>query len=274
MFVCQTKFAREIRASVLSTSEDNLFPFWFEQSASSKDNVCVLNELDGGREEIFDALVTITADHVVGLKAIESLGGFPKAAHLLKNRVPQKKIARSGFLGEILATEYVSLETEFDVPVRRLRYRDTREQAMRGDDVLGFRVVRTRVKVIKVEAKSRITLATATLVEAREGLANHNGRPNPETLAFLEFYLRDHNRDEEAEIIANLQKQSIRGNDVCHLVFTLSGNNPKGFLEANCDPVSNGIELRLCGCRVENHAAFVKSVFDECLIKGQSDGVA
>lgn len=251
-----------------------LFGPWFEEGESSIDGVRVLTERACGREEVFETLVDLAADHVVGLKAIESLGGFPKATHLLKNRIPTGKISRSGMLGEILATEFLHRETEFTVPVRRLRHRDTREQPMRGDDVLGFRVAKSRVKVMKVEAKSRGRLATATIEEAREGLANHKGRPNPETLAFLECTLRLDSRDAEAEPIATLQQQSIRARDVCHLVFTLSGNDPTGFLEANSSPVCKGIEIRLCGCRVKEHADFVKTVFDECIVRGETDGVA
>ncbi|WP_430454737.1 Hachiman antiphage defense system protein HamA [Rhodopirellula europaea] len=258
----------------MADPQDNFFTPWFETNDSSVDTVTVMTEKSNGRAEIFDTLVSVAADHVVGLKAIESLGGFPKAAHVLKHRVPAKTIARSGFLGEILATEYLERETEFAVPVRRLRYRDTREQAMRGDDVLGFRRAKTRVKVMKVEAKSRANLDTRTMNEARDGLANHKGRPNPETLAFLECNLREHGRDAEAEPIADLQKQSIKASDVSHLVFTLSGNNPTNFLQDNSTPIRKRMELRLCGCRVKGHADFIKSVFDTCLNRGEADGVA
>lgn len=258
----------------MATVHDNLFSLWFEYEECSAENVSVLVERNGGREEIFDTLVEVATDHVLGLKVIASLGGFPKAAHVLKNRVPTGKIARSGMLGEILASEFVNQQTEYTVPVRRLRSRDTRELAMRGDDVLGFHVNRQAVKVMKVEAKSRASLSTDTLTEAREGLAKHKGRPNPETLAFLECHLRQHDRDDEAEPITQLQRQTIRASNICHLVFTLSGNGPTAFLESNSDPVRKGIELRLCGCRVLKHGEFIKSVFDTCLAKGDTDGIA
>lgn len=254
--------------------DGKLFGPWFEEGESSIDSVRVFTERACGRKEVFETLVDVAADHVIGLKAIESLGGFPKATHLLKNRIPIGKISRSGMLGEILATEFLDRETEFTVPVRRLRHRDTREQAMRGDDVLGFLVAESRVTVMKVEAKSRTKLATATIEEAREALANHKGRPNPETLAFLECTLRHDNRDAEAEPIATLQQKTIRARDVCHLVFTLAGNDPTAFLEANSSPVCEGIELRLCGCHVNKHAEFVKTVFDECIARGETDGIA
>lgn len=252
--------------------DESLFTPWFDDGECDSDEVRVLVERAVGRDDVLEKLVDVATDHVVGLAVIEKLGGFPQAAHILKNRVPAGKIARSGMLGEILATEFIDQETEFDVPIRRLRYRDTREQAMRGDDVLGFRTAKSRVKVVKVEAKSRAKLATAAITEARDGLANHDGRPNPETLAFIECQLRFQNRDAEAEPVATLQGQTIRARDVTHLLFTLSGNDPTHFLEDNSTPVTKGIALRLCGCRVRKHAEFVKSVFDECISRGDADG--
>jgi hypothetical protein len=84
-----------------------IFQPWFTDGECSAKGVRVLLEKDGGRDEVFEELVQAAADHVVGLKVIESLGGFPKSAHLLMNRVPKGKISRSGILGEILATEFL-----------------------------------------------------------------------------------------------------------------------------------------------------------------------
>ncbi len=252
---------------MITVKGHSIFSDWFEIQDCSVVNVDVLVERTAERAAVFETLVETTADHIIGLKVIEKLGGFPKAKHLLENRVPTDKKARSGMLGEIFATEYVDQETEFSVPVRRLRHRDTREQAMRGDDVLGFCGNGERVRVMKVEAKSRAYLTTASIVEARAGLANHMGRPNPETLAFLECHLRMFDRDKEADPISFLQQNSITTKHVCHLLFTLSGNSPKKFLEINSNTIQKGIELRLCGFLVPDHAKFVKSVFDACVRK-------
>lgn len=45
--------------------------------------------------------------------------------------------ARSGDLGKILASELVKDETNFRLPVRRMRFKDRREVVMRGDDFTG-----------------------------------------------------------------------------------------------------------------------------------------
>jgi len=250
----------------------NLFQQWFLDGDCSSGSVRVLQERKGARDQVLDTIVEAATDHVIGLKVIESLGGFAKAMHVLKNRIPHAKIARSGMLGEILATEFLILETEFTAPIRRLRHRDTRDLAMRGDDVIGIQVKGARIRVMKVEAKSRAKLAKAAVDEARDGLAKHMGRPNPETLAFIECTLRLTGRDDEAEPFATLQRKTMRARDVCHLLFTLSGNNPTKFLETSSSLVSRGIELRLCGCYVQQHAAFIKQIFDKCLARSERNG--
>lgn len=250
----------------------NIFEPWFADGECSAKSVRILQEREGGRAEIFEALVEVAADHLIGLKVIKSLGGFPKASHLLTNRIPKEKITRSGMLGEILATEFLDQETEFTAPIRRLRHRDTRELAMRGDDVIGLHLDGSRIRVMKVEAKSRAKLSQAAIEEARDGLAKHKGRPNPETLAFIECMLRMDERDDEAEPFSQLQQQTIRSRDICHLLFTLSGNDPTKFLEGSCAEVRRGIDLRLCGCHVKKHDGFVKDVFDRCMTRGEEDG--
>ena len=75
--------------------DGQLFALWFDDGDCAVDGVRVLVERAEGRGEVFETLVDIAADHVVGLKVIESLGGFPKATHVLNNRIPAGKIARS-----------------------------------------------------------------------------------------------------------------------------------------------------------------------------------
>jgi hypothetical protein len=51
--------------------------------------------------------------------------------------MPQQAKGRLGDLGEILATELVEERINLRVPVRRLRDKDGRNMAMRGDDFIG-----------------------------------------------------------------------------------------------------------------------------------------
>jgi HxlR-like helix-turn-helix len=54
------------------------------------------------------------------------------AAAFIREKSPETKSIRSGDLGEILAIEYIGEETPYTVPIKRLRWKDHRNMAMRG----------------------------------------------------------------------------------------------------------------------------------------------
>ena len=102
-------------------------------------------EKDGGRDEIRDDLVETIRSHYDRLERIaEDVKrlGYEVASEILNAAMPQTTKGRSGDLGEILATELVEEEVGLRVPVRRLRYKDGRNMAMRGDDFIGRLPVR------------------------------------------------------------------------------------------------------------------------------------
>src|SRR5690348_11517434 len=104
-------------------------------------NVTVLVEKAGGRAAVAGALQEYVKDHFVGLDIIDRMGGFPKALATLRASLPTGKQTRSGDMGELLATEYVAQKTTFAVPIKRLRFKDDRTVAMRGDDLIAVRII-------------------------------------------------------------------------------------------------------------------------------------
>jgi hypothetical protein len=64
--------------------------------------------------------------------------GYAGAAEILRELLPRTKKARSGDLGEILASELVEQRMDFNIPIRRMRYKDGREVPLRGDDFIGI----------------------------------------------------------------------------------------------------------------------------------------
>jgi hypothetical protein len=96
-----------------------------------------LTERARGREAIWPNLCRAVRSHYDDLRRIErdvQELGYTRAADVLRER------ARSGEIGEILGTELVEEELGFKVPVRRLRYKDGREMALRGDDFVGIKL--------------------------------------------------------------------------------------------------------------------------------------
>jgi hypothetical protein len=91
---------------------------------------------------------TVTADRLARL-------GYTKTAKIFREYLPTTPRARSGDLGGIVATEYVNRKTPFTIPVLRLRWKDGREMALRGDDLIGIRTSQAgHLVVLKGEVKS------------------------------------------------------------------------------------------------------------------------
>lgn len=243
---------------------DDFLTTWFQPKASSglPANITVLEECPEHRASAERALATTIRDHFVGIKIIKEMGGFAKAARVVQNALPTGKITRSGDFGEVLATEYVEQCTSFSVPIRRLRYKDDRSVAMRGDDVLGFDFGTTPIGVLKTEAKSRVNLTSQVVEQAAEGLQRHRGRPNPSTLSFISRRLRESKSYKLAKAIEQLQEGDIALDSVEHLVFTLSANDPTALLAAHADSPNKKIRRHLAGCVVKDHAKLIASVFE------------
>ncbi|MGJ3263407.1 MAG: Hachiman antiphage defense system protein HamA, partial [Salinarimonas sp.] len=96
--------------------------------------------------------------------------GKPAAAELIESKLPTTKQIRSGDLGEIYATEWIEAHSGgYYAPIKRLRWKDHRNMAMRGDDVIGILQdpQSQRLQFLKTEAKSRAALTAQDLTEAR-----------------------------------------------------------------------------------------------------------
>ena len=121
--------------------------------------------------------------------------GYEVAGEILRTAMPQTAKGRSGDLGEILATELVEEEIGLRVPVRRLRYKDGRNMAMRGDDFIGagYDGAGEKLWLLKGEAKSNKVLGKGTVTSARKVLNRDSGRCTPDSLLFVANRLLESN---------------------------------------------------------------------------------
>lgn len=194
--------------------------------------------------------------------------GKPSAAKFISEKLPTTKSIRSGDLGEIFATEYIVGHTAYAVPIKRLRWRDHRNMAMRGDDVIGMAQDQTtgRLQFLKAEAKSRATLSAGVVTEARAGLDKDGGLPSAHALSFIsECFLTLGNTAladaiDEAQLKLGIPLQSVK-----HLLFTFSGNDPGSYLTKSLQTYSGPVPQWGVGLRVDGHAAFVGSVYDRVM---------
>lgn len=195
--------------------------------------------------------------------------GKPAAAALIESKLPTTKAIRSGDLGEIYATEWIDAHSGgYCAPIKRLRWKDHRNMAMRGDDVIGILQdpQSQRLSFLKTEAKSRAVLTTQVLTDARAGLDKDGGLPSAHALSFISARLLELGNLPLADAIDDaLLKHGIPAQSVRHLLFTFSGNAPEALLIASLQAYPGPFNQWGIGLHVEGHAAFIGAVYDQVI---------
>ncbi|MFM0227611.1 Hachiman antiphage defense system protein HamA [Paraburkholderia dipogonis] len=194
--------------------------------------------------------------------------GKPAAAALIQGRLPTTKAIRSGDLGEIYATEWIDAHSGYRAPIKRLRWKDHRNMAMRGDDVIGILqdAQTQRLHFLKTEAKSRAALTAQVLTDARAALDKDGGLPSAHALSFISARLLELGNLPLADAVDDaLLKHGIPAQNVRHLLFTFSGSPPNALLTAALQAYPGAITQWGVGLRVEGHAYFIGAVYDRVI---------
>jgi hypothetical protein len=213
----------------------------------------------------------VPAHYVVEERIARALSRLGKtgAAKLITNSLPQTPQIRSGDLGEIYATEWIEAHSGYRAPIKRLRWKDHRNMAMRGDDVIGMILdpATKRLRFLKTEAKSRIDLRAQTLEEARAGLDKDGGLPSSHALSFISSRLLDLGNDLPLVDALDdaLCRHSIPIESVQHLLFTFSGNAPEALLTQALQAYPGPIGQWGVGLHIVGHAEFVGAVFAQVI---------
>lgn len=229
-------------------------------------------ERAGGRDEIRDYLASTIRSHYDRLERIAAdvkRLGYKGAGEILSAEMPQTTRSRSGDLGEILATELVEEEIGLRVPVRRLRYKDGRNMAMRGDDFIGVACdeVSSRLRLLKGEAKSNKVLGTATVRSARTALNRDNGRCTPGSLLFVANRLLESGDPDDNALGRSLRDEvglkELRAARIAHMMFTLSGNGAHASLKHDLDATGTSRHQYVVNIHVEDHQDFIEAMYIE-----------
>ena len=100
------------------------------------------------------------------------------------------------------------------------------------------------------------------MTEARAGLDKDDGLPSAHSLSFIADRLAELGNDALSDAILNAQlKTGIQPQNVRHLLFTFSGNNPEAHFTKSLQSYAGGIAQWSVGLRIEGHAAFVAAVY-------------
>jgi hypothetical protein len=192
----------------------------------------------------------------------------PAAAALVEGKLPTTKAIRSGDLGEILATEWIAAHSGYQVPIKRLRWKDHRNMAMRGEDVIGLAQDPNTQQLLflKTEAKSRATLTAQVVTQARAGLDKEAGLPSGHALTFISARLVETGNEPLADAIDNATLNvGIPPNTVRHLMFTFSGNAPGTILTAALQDYPGAFPQWSVGLHINGHPGFVGAVYDRVI---------
>jgi Cap4 SAVED domain len=144
--------------AVASAAAKGLFDDWCssEQLGDGPCRVVRVAEKAGGRVAVRTRLCEVVRSHYNDPRNItDDIAelDYNGAAEILRQQLPESATAHSGELGEIIATEFVEAHSDYRVPVRRLRFKDGREMALRGDDLIGVRIDE-HLHYLKGEVKS------------------------------------------------------------------------------------------------------------------------
>lgn len=226
-------------------------------------------------ENLVSSLVDVLPNYYVDPESIagtlDRLGKYA-AAEKLRTKIPEVKI-RSGDIGEVLTTDFIEESTAYSVPIRKLRWRDHRNMAMRGDDVIGILVNQKKqtIRFLKAEAKSYKALSRKVLQEARAELDLDDGLPAPHALGFVAERLRDIGDQDLADLIEKVQLvNGIKTNQVEHLLFTFTASNPATLQKEAFEAYNGKIVQSSVGFRVSDHQEFIASVY-QGVINGLND---
>ncbi|WP_285030660.1 Hachiman antiphage defense system protein HamA [Mycolicibacterium sp. lyk4-40-TYG-92] len=193
--------------------------------------------------------------------------GKQKVSAFLSNKFPTKKTARSGDMGEILATAYLHEDCGYAVGPSRLIDRDHQEWAMRGDDVLGVKIDSgSGVHLAKVEAKSRKRMSKAVVAEAREGLQRSDGLPSPHSLSQFVERLRRVSAESLADAVLHAQLcEEIRPEMVTHVMFLFTMNDPSKFVKDDLKGYTGAVKQLALALRVKAHPQFIGQAYQKAL---------
>jgi len=250
-----------------SHGEMDIFSRWLTTKTTDieRHSLSILTQNDGAREGMIEDLQGIVCDHYVPpevmAKRLAELGA-PETANLLREHLPTSKKARSGDFGEVLATEVAERQLSFQVPVRRLRWKDGRNMALRGDDIVAVaRDSKSRLKFLKGESKSRAMLTASAVEEAAKALDRDRGRPTRHSVLFVADRLREMGKDELAQDLEQAVLQSFREYKVEHFLFTLSGNKPDNHLFIHLRACRNKRRRYAIGVHIKDHGSFIEDLF-------------
>jgi len=250
---------------------NNFDTFWLETDASGKGYTkfkhLPLKEKHGARESIKPALATAILDHHFHCEtikgALERLG-FAKAARYFSTRLPKQENTRKGNFGEVIASEHLRQRHRYKFPVFKLRFMETPNMPMRGEDIVAFKIDEdnkiTAICIGEVKTLERYNQNQVEKAHKRLVMAYH---PYPVTLSLICTILHergDHDLAEQIDVI--LETLGLRPFPRHNWLFIITGDRPRdpfGPIEEIDSVVEN---LRTVSLHLPRLSLFVNEIYE------------
>ena len=233
--------------------------------ATATGSLHYVKERTGERQNVWPDLVQTVRRHYIApedLRTYCEVLGYADAAEAISVFIPKDSKSRSGELGEALATEYVNEALPVRVHIKRLRNKDERETALRGDDLLGVAFNDQQIlTIVKGEVKSTQGLTSATLDEAETKLLQHAGRPSRHSLGLVAAHLL--RVDQELGVAVLKYNLSQAQADLSHLIVTLTQFKPAILFPKRLAGAYPAIQRMLVGLIISNHKQTVSDIYAE-----------
>ena len=251
-------------------SRNNFDEFWLENVSPlnyKKLSHKPLQEKANSRNAVAPYITQAIIDHHLNRRRIadwlNELDHNKTASEIVKN-LPRDDRTRKGNFGEVIASEHLRQKHGYLMPVFKLRYRDSHNMPMRGEDIVAF-VLTPQRKISKVcigEAKTLSRFASRTVLDAHNRLKN-SYHPCPETLSMLANILYEIGNKKLGSEIDRISRLLAR-KDVPteNWIFLITGNKPRNPFE-EIEKLEDIIEPLVCvDLQLPNLKVFVDDLFD------------
>jgi len=252
-------------------NRNNFDSIWLEADNSCKFHYTKfqnlpLKEKRGVREQVKPALIDAILDHHFPSQRIkEKLKklGFKGTAEYFGNFLPRNDKTRKGNFGEVVTSEHLCQRYNYKMPVFKLRFMDTPNMPMRGEDIVAFEIAENKkiiaicigeTKTLEIYSKSKVKQAYKQIVKA------HHSQPT--SLSLICNILYERGEDDLAkqidEILETLASKPFPRHN---WIFIITGNkpiDPFGSIEEMDTVVDNLRTVSLCLPQI---SLFVDDVF-------------
>ncbi len=251
-------------------SRDNFDKFWLENISPLDYKKLLhkpLKEKAHSRNVVAPHIRQAIIDHHLNNKRIadwlNKLGHNKTASEIAAN-LPKDDRTRKGNFGEVIASEHLLQRHGYSMPVFKLRYRDSHNMPMRGEDIVAF-VLTPKGRISKIcigEAKTLTTFASRTVLDAHDRIKS-SYHPCPETLSMLANILYEIGNEKLGSEIDRISRLlATKDFPTDNWIFLITGNNPRNPF-GEIEKLEDIIEPLICvDLHLPNLTVFVNDLFN------------